>query len=251
MFDIINKAEAMAGTENTPKHRKGDSFHRRRTYEINNAGGFEDIHDDSVGSAHLKPHQDQFSNHDRQEADSFAFDDATMDIFVGQQVKVRDVPGLAMVWWVQGDMIGVELESTYGNCDGVYNGERKFMTSANTAMFVARERVDRIFRNLSAPRFRPRSQFNVGDVAMISASVGVGVVRYASSELIGCQLNEATGNSNGEYQGHRYFSTNSNHAIFVNPTTCRKIEAEDLLNKLNDTVVRLQQLEQELSNFNS
>lgn len=239
----------MAGTENIPKHRKGDSFHRRRTFEINNAGGFEDIADGS-DNGHLAPtgSNAQYSNHDRTE-DSYLFDDATMDVYVGQQVKVRDVPGLAMVWWVEGDMIGIELESTYGNSDGSYKGDRKFMTSPNTALFVARERIDRVFHNLAAPRFRPRSAFNVGDVAMISSSVGVGVVRYASSELIGCSLNEATGNSNGEFEGHRYFNTQPNHAIFVNPTTCRKIEAEDLLNKLNDTVVRLQQLEQELTQF--
>ena len=45
-------------------------------------------------------------------------------------------------------------------------------------------------------------------------------------------MNEATGNSNGEFEGHRYFNTQPNHAIFVNPTTCRKIEAEDFLENI-------------------
>jgi len=228
-------------------HRKGDSFHRRKTFELNNAGGFDDIHSDE--GSHLAPkipHQNHFSNHNRNENDSYAFDDREMDLHVGMQVKVRDVPGLAMIWWIQGDMIGVELESSYGDSDGMYKNVRRFLVSPNCATFIARERVDRVYHNLVAPRFRPRAAFNAGDVAMISSKVGVGVVRYASSELIGCHLNEATGNSDGAFKGHRYFQTKKNHAIFVNPRDCRKIDAETLLEKLNETVVRLQDLEEGL-----
>jgi len=238
-------------------HRKGDSIHRRKTYELNNASGFDDIHSEADAledmirskSNHLSPevpNQNQFSNHNRHENDSYAFNDREMDLHVGMQVKIRDVPGLALIWWMDGDMIGVELESSYGDCDGEYKGDRKFLVSPNCATFIAKERVDRVYRNLEAPRFRPRADFNMGDVAMISSKVGVGVVRYASTELIGCQLNEATGNSDGSYRGHRFFKTKHNHAIFISPRDCKKIAAENLLEKLNETVVRLQELEQGL-----
>jgi len=230
-------------TEKPKTHRKGDSFHRRKTFELNNAGGFDDIHSDAEHLSPKVPHQNQYSNHNRQENDSYAFNDREMDLHVGMQVKIRDVPGLAMIWWIEGDMIGVELESSYGDSDGMYNNRRRFQVSPGCATFLARERVDRVYHNLAAPRFRPRAAFNMGDVAMISAAVGVGVVRYASTELIGCQLNEATGNSDGSYKGHRYFTTKKNHAIFISPKACKKIDAETLLEKLNETVVRLQELE--------
>ena len=61
---------------------------------------------------------------------------------------------------------------------------------------------------------------------MVSKSVGVGVVRHASTHLIGCELNAPVGDSDGQFEGVRFFQVKGNHAVFVEPQTLKKKEAE-------------------------
>merc|ERR1719499_2560392 len=152
-----------------------------------------------------------------------------------------------MVMWVGGDMIGVELETPSGNCDGSYQGQRRFQTPPNCAKFITRETIDQLLPLDAPPRFISRTHdLHVGDVVMVSKQVGVGVVRHVSTHLIGCELNAPVGDSNGQYQGQRFFQVKESHAMFTAPQGLKKIEAEDLLNKLNETVERLQEIEHDL-----
>merc|ERR1719461_12563 len=167
-------------------------------------------------------------------------------------IRISGYPGVAMVMWVEGDMVGVELEQPNGNCDGVYNGERRFLTPPNCAKFITRETIDNTLAIEAPPRFVSRTHdLHVGDVVMVSKNVGVGVVRHVSTHLIGCELNAPVGDSNGQFQGQRFFQVKDRHAMFVAPQTLKKIEAEDLLNKLNETVERLQEIEHDLQHHTS
>lgn len=229
----------MAGTETTPRHTKRESFHRRRGFEISHASNFEEIEEGT------SPGQNsQVAT--KQEPDGTEFDCRTMDLQVGQIVRIRDIPGLCVIYWVDGDMIGVELEGPYGSGDGMYQNKRHFLCPFNCALFVAKEQVDRVYNNIVPPRMRSVSSINVGDVVMISKQIGVGVVKFSRTDLIGCQLNGPVGDSDGSYEGRPYFSTKPQHATFVHPRTVKKIEAEALLRKLNDAVTQLQKLQAQL-----
>jgi len=98
----------------------------------------------------------------------------------------------------------------------------------------------------SPPRFQSPHDVYPGDVVLVNKEIGVGIARYVSAHLIGVELNCASGDCDGMYNGNRYFQVQPNHALFSNPSLVKKIHPEDLLNKLNSTVERLNQIEEDL-----
>lgn len=238
-----------------PSHKKRVSWHKRRTFEINNAGDFDQVDQEtnSKVTGLIVEHAEaqkvtKFTNGGNMKG--HAFNANAEDLCVGQMIRIREVPGVAWVMWTGGDMMGVELEGPFGNSDGYYEFEQRrfFKTPQNCAFFCAKDQCDFVFELQAAPRFRYRSHdLNVGDVVMVSKTIGVGVIRHSSSQLVGCELNAPVGESDGQHNGARYFQTKPNCAHFTHPSQVKKIEAEDLLNKLNETVERLQEIEQDLS----
>jgi len=211
----------MAESSSPKSHKKRDSFHRRRALELSNAGAMADI-------------------------DTF---DSNADLWVGHMVKITNFKDVGMVMWIdsKGEMVGIELEGASGTGDGEYLGVRRFLTPPNCAVFIPREQITHILEVQAPPRFTHRQHdLHIGDIVMVSKSIGVGVIRHASTHLIGCAFNAPVGNSDGANQGQRYFQVKKDHAKFLNPQGVKKIEAEDLLNKLNETVERLQEIERDL-----
>jgi len=252
------KSEAPPGP---PSHKKRVSWHKRRTFEISNAGHFDEL---DAGANPEEPATGGQGPLQKILGGSHAHDVTTVngsmkghpydahaeELSVGQMVRIRNLSGVAWVMWISGDMMGVELEGPYGNCDGYYEtaGERYFKTPKNCAYFCAQDQCDLVYDIQAAPRFRYRSHdLNIGDVVMISKQMGVGVVRHSSSQLIGVTLNAPVGTSDGQYEGQRYFQTKAKCAHFCHPAHVKKIDAEELLKKLNETVERLQEIEQDLT----
>jgi len=172
---------------------------------------------------------------------------ANVELYPGLIVQIDGYKGLAMILVIFGDFVGCELEGPFGDNDGIHQKHRYFKCPPNCGVFVTHERVQRILNTEAPPRFRACTHdLHIGDVVMVSKQVGVGVVRHSSTHLIGCELNAPVGTCDGQHEGQRYFQVKSKHAVFVDPQSLKKIEAEDLLNKLNETVERLQEIEQDL-----
>lgn len=210
----------MQSTTSPKGHKKRESFHKRRGLELSHAGAMADV-------------ESTF--------------DSKMDLWVGHMVKINNFKDIGIVMWIDGDMVGIELEGASGTCDGMYLENRRFLSPPNCAIFVPREQITHILDVQAPPRFTHRQHdLHIGDIVMVSKSIGVGVIRHASTHLIGCELNAPVGDSDGSHQGQRYFQVKKNHAKFLNPQNVKKIEAEDLLNKLNETVERLQEIERDL-----
>lgn len=231
-----------------PSHKKRFSWHKRRTIEISHGGDFGEVDQGTPIPQEPEKIQNVTVVNNATTA-GHPFDSQAEDLVVGQMIRIRDVPGVAWVLWTAGDMMGVELEGPFGNSDGFYEFEQRriFKTPQNCAFFCAKDQCDFVFELQNAPRFRYRSHnLNIGDVVMVSKNIGVGVVRHASSQLVGCELNAPVGESDGACEGARYFQTKPKFAHFTHPSKVKKIEAEDLLNKLNETVERLQEIENDL-----
>jgi len=79
-----------------------------------------------------------------------------------------------------------------------------------------------------------------GDVVLINAEIGLGIVRYVgvvewSSEVyMGVELGEPIGNTNGTQGSRKYFTVQDNHGLFLPLSqVSKKIPAENLLQKLH------------------
>lgn len=228
----------MASGRQSKTHIKRNSLHRRRGLELNTPGAIAGVSDSTA--------QQQLTLDNPYMSQSQAYN-MDMQLYPGMIIQLDGFKGLAMILTIIGDMIGCELEGPFGHSDGIWQDIRYFQTPPNCAVFVPNETVKRILKIEAPPRFISRTHdLHVGDVVMVSKSVGVGVVRHASTHLIGTELNAPVGDCDGQFEGQRYFQVKANHALFVNPQTLKKIEAEDLLNKLNETVERLQEIEHDL-----
>jgi len=223
-------------------HKKKNSIHRRRGYEMNGNGSMTDDFD--------------FDASVRKESDvlGMATEEETggVRIHVGDLVQLRDNDSVGLVHCLNFDeenpgMIGVELEGPVGESNGVYKGEQLFRSPKNCAMFVDMSQIIRILETGPAPRFYSQvHDIYRGDVVIVSSSIGVGIARYVSANLIGIELNIGNGTSDGSHQGRRFFQVQPNYAVFAPPETLKKIHPEDLLNKLNNTVERLNEIEESL-----
>lgn len=221
----------------TKSHKKRDSFHRRRALELSNAGAMADIDKHEVHSS----------------MSSTPFDRNT-DLWVGNMVKIKNYKDIGKVMWMDenGEMIGIELEGASGTGDGTYLNARRFLSPPNCAIFIPREQITHILEVQAPPRFTHRQHdLHIGDIVMVSKAIGVGVIKHASTHLIGCAFNAPVGDTDGSLQGQRYFQVKPSHGKFLEPHNVKKIEAEDLLNKLNETVERLQEIERDLQSHSS
>jgi len=81
---------------------------------------------------------------------------------------------------------------------------------------------------------------------------GLAIVRYfgpvegepAEVPFVGLELSGPSGNTNGEFRGRQYFETKDDHALFLkhnDPAIVMRIEAGDLLQKLNSVLLRISQ----------
>lgn len=237
---------AESGVESTyeqkKKHKKKNSIHRRRGFEMHGNGGMTDDFD--------------FNASVRKESDvlSMATEEETggVQIHVGDLVQLRDIDSVGLVHCLNFDeenpgLIGVELEGPIGEGNGVYKGQQLFRSPNNCAMFVDMSQICRILDPGPAPRFYSQvHDIYRGDVVIVSSAIGVGIARYVSANLIGIELNIGNGTSDGSYEGRRYFQVQPNHACFAPPQTLKKIHPEDLLNKLNNTVERLNEVKRDI-----
>lgn len=222
------------------KHGRQNSIHRRRGLELSNPEMFTDGFEvDIVNSAQKS--SDVYANGPYETTNGFVIHSGTM-------VEIKNYEG---VGWVHcalpSGVIGVELEGPLGTGDGVYDDKRYFTCPPNCGVFVNQEDINRILPLTQAPRFDCRQHdIYPGDVVMVNRDVGVGIARYVSAHLIGVELNAPAGDSDGSFGGQRYFQVQQDHALFVAPNTLKKIHPEDLLNKLNSTVERLNEIEEGL-----
>lgn len=221
------------------RHRKLNSIHKRRGVELNNPGGYADNFDIDVTKAAIEGHgrkvsevAELFQPHEPQQ----------VQYFPGDMIEIDDIPGVAMIHYIKDDRLGVELEGPTGHTDGVDDddGQRKMRVPSRCAAFITRDQVTRILPVSAPPRFTCYSHdIYPGDVVMVNRDIGVGIARYVSAHLVGVELNSDSGNSDGEWEGRRYFKVQEKHAIFAQPNLLKKIHPEDLLNKLNLTVEQL------------
>eukprot|EP00494_Astrolonche_serrata_P025279 UN25540 len=139
------------------------------------------------------------------------------DLYPGMQVRVKGHKDVGLVFKIidQGKnkgIIAVELEGPSGTSNGEYDGTKYFECPDKCAVFVPRSEITEILPvdkralvfDMRLPGLLP---LHIGDVVMINKVIGVGVVRYASTYLIGCELNVPLGDSNGNYQGKKLFKT--------------------------------------------
>lgn len=79
---------------------------------------------------------------------------------------------------------------------------------------------------------------------------GLAIVRYFGPvegepedvPFVGLELSGPSGNSNGDFRGNQYFETKENCAMFLkhnDPSIVMRIEAGDLLQKLNSVLLRI------------
>jgi len=166
----------------------------------------------------------------------------------GLLVELKGNLGIGMVHIVLSEMVGVELEGPMGNSDGMHEGQRYFTCPKDCAAFVNQnDEIVRILPVGHPPRFNSQvHDIFPGDVVMVSQDIGVGIARYVSAQIVGIELNAPCGDSSGEYLGKRFFRVQDKHALFKTPQTLKKIHPENLLNKLNLTVEKLSNIEQDL-----
>jgi len=90
------------------------------------------------------------------------------------------------------------------------------------------------------------------DVVRIQGEYGLGlaIVRFfdvvEGEHIVGLELSEPDGRSDGIFKGERYYQTEPNCAVFMeypNENILGRIEAGDLLKKLNSIVVKINQLQ--------
>merc|ERR1719499_737318 len=234
------------------KHRKLNSIHKRRGVEINNPAGYvDDFNFDPKKAVH---NTEGHSREDMLEVSEIQdlFDPQQpeqVQLFPGDMIEVQDRPGVAMIHYVNGNVIGIELDGPTGKSDGVDNtGTRQMRVPPRCAAFIDRETVTRILPVAAPPRFTSYAHdIYPGDVVMVNRNVGVGIARYVSAHLVGVELNSDSGDSDGLHDGRRYFKVKAKHAMFSAPNLLKKIHPEDLLNKLNHTVEDLNKCKEKLN----
>jgi len=232
-------------------HRKQNSIHRRRGLELNNPGAFAedfslDVANAALGGSGRKASEvtDLFNPADKQH----------VMLYPGDMVEVayesEDAAGeridVAMIHWVspEKNLIGVEFEGPVGKTDGANDEGQRFMrTPGRCAAFVKPTAIRRIIPMGTPPRFKCSHDIYPGDVVMVDKTIGVGIARYVSAQIVGIELNAAVGTSDGLWEGRRYFTVGKKKAYFSEPSMLKKIHPEDLLNKLNFSVERLNVLE--------
>jgi len=237
-------AELQGNNDGKRGHRKQNSIHRRRGLELNAPGML--TQDFDAGNRKASTDAGQSVNN------MFEENISGLDLYPGALVELKGFDSVGMVHCIVGEekkahVIGVELEGPNGNSDGIFDGIRRFTCPQNCAVFVEFSAVHRILPMGSPPRFQSRAHdIYPGDVVLVNREIGVGIARYVSAHLIGVELNCGSGDSDGLFNGNRYFQVKENHALFSNPRNVKKIHPEDLLNKLNSTVERLNSIEEEL-----
>eukprot|EP00492_Amphilonche_elongata_P003209 TRINITY_DN3507_c0_g1_i1.p1 TRINITY_DN3507_c0_g1~~TRINITY_DN3507_c0_g1_i1.p1 ORF type:complete len:174 (+),score=18.19 TRINITY_DN3507_c0_g1_i1:48-569(+) len=131
-----------------------------------------------------------------------------------------------------------------GKTDGANDEGQRFMrTPGRCAALVTPGAVRRIIPMGTPPRFKASHDIYPGDVVMVDKSVGVGIARYVSAQVVGIELNAAVGTSDGLWEGRRYFTVGKQKAYFSEPSMLKKIHPEDLLNKLNFAVEKMNLIE--------
>jgi len=231
------------------KHRKQNSIHRRRGLELNNPSAFAEdfslnVADAALGGSGRKASEvtDLFNPTDKQHVRLYPGDMVEV-AYAGDNGERIDV---AMIHWVspEKDLIGVEFEGPVGKTDGANDEGQRFMrTPGRCAAFVPQSAIRRIIPMGTPPRFKCSHDIYPGDVVMVDKTIGVGIARYVSAQIVGIELNAAVGTSDGLWEGRRYFTVGSHKAYFSEPSMLKKIHPEDLLNKLNYSVERLNVLE--------
>merc|ERR1719461_457592 len=69
----------------------------------------------------------------------------------------------------------------------------------------------------------------VGTKVTLDGYIGTAIIRYAGTVhfatgvLYGCELDNETGNNDGQMKGTRYFLCDANHGVFVRPSEVRKV----------------------------
>lgn len=232
-------------------HRKTNSIHRRRLGggELNNPGAFAedfnlDIADAALGGPNRKASEvtDLFNPADKQHVMLYPGD----MVEVAYESEGREWIDVAMIHWVspEKDLLGVEFEGPVGKTDGANDEGQRFMrTPGRCAAFVPPNAIRRIIPMGTPPRFKASHDIYPGDVVMVDKTIGVGIARYVSAQIVGIELNAAVGTSDGIWEGRRYFTVGSKKAYFSEPSMLKKIHPEDLLNKLNFSVERLNLLD--------
>jgi len=226
----------MAEPDDARKHRKQNSIHKRR--------GVVELSNPNMVAENYSEWQKSNPASSNDFMSAFPEDGTQIqtlsNIFPGTFIELTGKLGIGMIHVIINNLLGVELEGPIGDCDGIHNNQRYFMTPPNCATFIPHSSISRILGVGSAPRFYTNSHdIYRGDVVMVSADIGVGVARYVSAGLVGVELNAPIGNSDGK----PYFSVQPNHALFLHPQELKKIHPENLLNKLNLTVERLNKLQ--------
>lgn len=240
-------AETESGKKKT--HRKQNSIHRRRGLELNNPGAFADdfnidVQNAALGGSTRKASEvkDLFNPSEEQHVMLYPGDmvEVAYDSQQGERIDV------AMIHWVSEDrkLLGVEFEGPVGKTDGANDEGQRFMrTPGRCAAFVKPDAVRRIIPMGTPPRFKASHDIYPGDVVMVDKSVGVGIARYVSAQVVGIELNAAVGTSDGLWEGRRYFTVGKQKAYFSEPSMLKKIHPEDLLNKLNFAVEKMNLIE--------
>lgn len=236
--------------EKKTKHRKQSSIHRRRGLELNNPSAFADdfslnVADAALAGTDRKASEvtDLFNPTDKQHVMLYPGDMVEV-AYAGDAGERIDV---AMIHWISEnkELIGVEFEGPIGKTDGANDEGQRFMrTPGRCAAFVPSSAIRRIIPMGTPPRFKASHDIYPGDVVMVDKTVGVGIARYVSAQIVGIELNAAVGTSDGIWEGRRYFTVGSKKAYFSEPSMLKKIHPEDLLNKLNFSVERLNVLEE-------
>jgi len=218
------------------KHGRAASVHRRRIQEEIHHGGIASLDEDFFGKEESIP-QPVYEL------------DAPKELVVGALVELSTFESKGMILAVlpQQNLVGVELEGPIGNSDGVYNNHRYFFTNKNCAVFVETNAITKILPSTPSPRFHALGHnIHQGDVCLIDAEFGLGIVRYISSHLVGFELNLAIGDSDGALSGTQHFKVKPNYATFRKPKEVTKIPAERLVKKLHIALQKLQELKSEL-----
>jgi len=231
-------------------HRKQNSIHRRRGLELNNPGAFADdfsidVQNAALGGSGRKASEvtDLFNPTDKQHVMLYPGDMVEVAYDSEDSGERIDV---AMIHWVspEKDLIGVEFEGPVGKTDGANDEGQRFMrTPGRCAAFVKPSAIRRIIPMGTPPRFKCSHDIYPGDVVMVDKTIGVGIARYVSAQIVGIELNAAVGTSDGMWENRRYFTVGKKKAYFSEPSMLKKIHPEDLLNKLNFSVERLNVLE--------
>jgi len=235
-------AEIKGYESNKRGHRKQSSIHRRRGLELNAPGMLTTDFD----AGKRKHSTGDTGNH--QINNMFEENVSGLDLYPGALVELKGYDSVGMVHVILGEIevIGIELEGPNGNSDGIHEGIRRFTCPQNCAVFVEFNLIHRILPMGSPPRFQSRAHdIYPGDVVLVNKEIGVGIARYVSAHLIGIELNCASGDSDGTFNGNRFFQVTPKHAIFSNPSMVKKIHPEDLLNRLNSTVEKISEMQEQ------